>query len=112
MILSAISVISTLRTRADTEMERIGCWSVSDLEMVGGSMSRGSLRTTVATRSRTSAPPHQCPGQVEGDDDEGGAGSVDRAQFVNAFNGVDDFFNRLRDLRFPSRRAKRRRGWH
>ena len=53
-ILSAISVNSRCERSPESASDRMGDWSVSALAMVGGSVSRGRSRTTVATRSRTS----------------------------------------------------------
>ena len=75
-------------------------------------MSGGRRLSTVATRSRTSwAAVVDVAIQVERGDDDRSALPGDRAQLVDAFDCVDDFFDRLRDrgLHFFRRSARQGR---
>ena len=49
--------------------------------------------------------------ELEGGDDDRSSLPRDRTQFVDAVDGVDDFFDLLRDERFNFFAAKRRAGW-
>ena len=53
-ILSAISVSSRSARSPDTASVTTGAWSLSNLDTIGGRISRGRLRTAMATLSRTS----------------------------------------------------------
>src|SRR5215467_16213081 len=52
--LSAISVSSRSERSPDSAIVTTGAWSLSNLAMIGGRISRGMLRTAMATLSRTS----------------------------------------------------------
>src|SRR5215831_20249578 len=52
--LSAISVSSRSERSPDRAIVTTGAWSLSNLAMIGGRISRGMLRTAMATLSRTS----------------------------------------------------------
>jgi hypothetical protein len=52
--LSAISVSSRTLRSPESAMVTTGAWSLSNLAMMGGRISRGRLRSAMATLSRTS----------------------------------------------------------
>ena len=98
-VLSAISVSSRTERSPDSAMVMTGAWSLSNFETTGGRISRGRLRTAMATLSRTSwAATSICAVQVEGDDDDHGAAAGDRAQLLDPLDRVDLLLELLRDL--------------
>src|SRR5512134_463563 len=83
--LSASSVSSRTGRSADRATVITGCESLLNLLTTGGSTSRGCVDITI---------------EIEGGENDRCALPGDRAQFLNAFDGVDGFLDLLRDLAF------------